>query len=58
MTFYTNLVENKLRAGDEITDELLDLLDKATSAYSDALKPYMKLKDMVWFELNSESQTF
>ena len=47
MTFYNDLVEHKLKAGDEITDELLELLDNATSAYSNALKPYMKLKDMV-----------
>ena len=47
MSYYANLVEHKLKSGEEITDQLLALLDKATSDYSKAMTPYMKLKDMV-----------
>ena len=47
MNYYANVVEHKLKSGEEITDQLLALLDKATSDYSKAMSPYMKLKDMV-----------
>ena len=47
MIYYNDLVEHKLKAGDEVSNELLDRLDDATSAYQKALEPFMKLKDMV-----------
>ena len=46
MIFYNNIVEMKLMRGDEIIDEDLELLDKATDAYEEEIRPYLSVEEI------------
>ena len=41
MIYYNNIVENKIAKGEEVTEEDIENLDKATDAYEAEIKPYL-----------------
>ena len=46
MIYYNNIVEMKLMRGEEITEEDLKLLDKATDAYEEEIRPYLSVEEI------------
>ena len=54
MIWFNNIVENKLLRGEEVTQKDLDLLDKATDAYEEEIRPYLTLEEVVELDINDQ----
>ena len=51
MIWFNNIVENKLIRGEQVTQTDLDLLDKATDAYEEEIRPYLTLEEVVELDI-------
>ena len=47
MVYYNNVIENKLMRGEEVTEEDLENIDKATDAYEEEIRPWLSVQDLV-----------
>ena len=55
MIYYNNIIENKLASGEEVTEEDLENLDRATDAYEAEIKPWLSIEEIIKLqELDAE----
>ena len=51
MIWYNNIIEMKLARGEEITEEDLKLLDKATDAYEEEIRPFLTIEEIAEMQI-------
>ena len=51
MIWHNNIIEMKLARGEEITEEDLELLDKATDAYEEEIRPFLTIEEIAEMQI-------